>query len=523
MKGFVVPVFCFRLPFVLRRLLPGLLLISLCVPILADIPAPQTVDPKKLSKQADKLIRQGRFRDAERVLVELLAVSPGDSYAKLRLAYTLLKRRQIVDAYDISVEIVKKEPENSYAYAVLGTSILAAGRFPEARQVLFTSLRLNKKQALAWAGLGLLDFYENRIEESRQNLREAVYHDPNQPDYIFALAQVAARGEHYAEAAEAYNRFLSISHDTDVDRRARIRGLIGFLRYLGGKQKLYITSGPDKTVVPFDLTGNRPILEVKVNGRKEPLRFVLDTGSGISVISEETAVRLKVSAIARGGHAKAIGGTGRFEIVYGFLKEVELGNINIRNVPVYIRKFHGDASKVDGYVGLALISKFLTTVDYGTQTFSLTKKATDVPIAETGAISVPLRLTSSGFLSGEVVLEGVVNPLNFIVDTGASVSVISDDVARLEPVSSFERLQRMRVIGAAGVTEDVPSYLLPKVSFGSHSRSSITAIALDLDTINEASGFEQAGILGGNFLRNYRMTFDFKNSRVTFVPIDVNP
>jgi hypothetical protein len=38
--------------------------------------------------------------------------------------------------------------------------------------------------------------------------------------------------------------------------------------------------------------------------------------------------------------------------------------------------------------------------------------------------------------------------------------------------------------------------------------------------INEASGFEQAGILGGNFLKNYRMTFDFKNSKVIFVPID---
>jgi hypothetical protein len=77
----------------------------------------------------------------------------------------------------------------------------------------------------------------------------------------------------------------------------------------------------------------------------------------------------------------------------------------------------------------------------------------------------------------------------------------------------------MRVIGSAGVTDDVPSFLLPRVSFGKHSRKSITAIALDLDTINEASGFEQAGILGGNFLRNYRMTFDFKNSKVTFVPI----
>jgi hypothetical protein len=77
----------------------------------------------------------------------------------------------------------------------------------------------------------------------------------------------------------------------------------------------------------------------------------------------------------------------------------------------------------------------------------------------------------------------------------------------------------MRVIGSAGITEDVPSFLLPKVTMGNHYRKSITAVALDLDLINEASGFEQSGILGGNFLRNYRMTFDFKNSKVTFVSV----
>ncbi len=47
----------------------------------------------------------------------------------------------------------------------------------------------------------------------------------------------------------------------------------------------------------------------------------------------------------------------------------------------------------------------------------------------------------------------------------------------------------------------------------------VTAIALDLDIINEASGFVQAGILGGNFLKNYILTFDFENSKVIFVPI----
>ncbi|MBK9528951.1 MAG: aspartyl protease family protein [Acidobacteria bacterium] len=258
-----------------------------------------------------------------------------------------------------------------------------------------------------------------------------------------------------------------------------------------------------------------------VNGRDEPLRFVLDTGSGISVISDQTAKKLGVRSITKGGFARGIGGDGKFEIIYGLLNEVKIGDVALRQVPVYLRKFHNESHQVDGYIGLALISKFLTTIDYGSQTFSLTRKSDDrKEFAENSeGVSLPLRLTSSGFLSGEVTLEGVVAPLNFIVDTGASISVISSDVAQVESMSSFIGKEKLRVIGSAGVTDGVQTYKLPKVTFGQHTRKDIMAVALDLDLINEASGFEQSGILGGNFLKNYRMTFDFKNSRVTFVSV----
>ena len=138
---------------------------------------------------------------------------------------------------------------------------------------------------------------------------------------------------------------------------------------------------------------------------------------------------------------------------------------------------------------------------------------------ENTGTSLPLRLTSSGFLSGEVQLQGVESPLNFIVDTGASVSVISSDVAKEDGLAAFLGVEKLRVIGSAGITNDVQTYKLPKITFGKHSETDITAVALDLDVINEASGFEQSGILGGNFLKNYRLTFDFRNSKVTFVSV----
>lgn len=487
---------------------------------LAQLSAAPADEIKDLVKQATKLTRNGSFIEAEAILRRAVELDASRSEAKVELAFVLAKQRLLTEAYELSFAVARDEPKNARAMSVLGATLLAGGRFADARLIFYKALAISKREHLAWAGYGMLDFYENNISESLANLEEAIFYEPNEPDYLFAKAQVSARDEKYQQAADAYRDFLSVSNPADADRRARIKGLISFLRYLGNTGRLYAPEGREQASVPFELVGNRPIVQMRVNGKAETLRFVLDTGSGISVVSEETAKRLKVKMITRGGHARGIGGDGKFEIVYGMIRHVEIGGVAVRNVPVYIRKFHKESHPVDGYIGLALISKFLTTIDYGNQTFTLTRKEADArQFRENGAISLPLRLTSSGFLSGEVLVDGLAATLNFIVDTGASVSVISDRVSKIEGISHFVKSEKLRVIGSAGITDDVPSFLLPRVTFGSHSRQDITAVALDLDIINEASGFEQSGILGGNFLKNYRLTFDFKNSKVTFVSV----
>ena len=514
-------------PFQTKRLLRftwiSIILLSFGLSVLAgdDVRQVEVKDAKQLIKQAEKLARRGEHSEAEKLLREVIRQDAANTKAKVMLSYVLLKQRKLNEAYALAVEVAKTDPKNSRAFALVGMTLLNFGNFKEAETILNRAWQINSNEPLAWAGAGLINFYENRIEESVQKLQTAEYLDPNDPDVIFALAQVYSRAERYKEAADAYNRFLSVSPPTDSDRRNRIKGLINFLRYLGQKQELYkIDSRAKQTTIPVQILRDRPIMEIGINGKADKLRFVLDTGSGISVISETTAQRLKIKPVSKGGLARAVGGSGKFEIVYGFLRTVELGDVRVRNVPVYIRKFHDDSERVDGYIGLSLISKFLTTIDYGKSTFILTKKdKNSTENFEKEAIALPLRLTSSGFLSGEVSLPGIETPLNFIVDTGASISVISSNLANTDQMSRFSIDEKMRVVGAAGITENVNSYMIPKVSFGSHTREGIKAIALDLDIINEASGFEQAGILGGNFLKNYRLTFDFQNSRVTFVPV----
>jgi predicted aspartyl protease len=362
-------------------------------------------------------------------------------------------------------------------------------------------------------------------------LRRAVSIDPNEPDYIFSLGQAAARYEMFKEAADSYERFLAIAHKTDADRRARIRGLIDFLRYLGKQGQLYVSTGRDSTAVSFESIDGRPILKVRINGQREPLRFVLDTGSGMSVVSEQTANRLGLRSIARGGMARAVGGAGKFEIVYGFLSSLELGEVRVDNVPVYIRHFFDDKVPVDGYLGLAVITRFMASVDYGDRTFSLVrpkqsdsldllrKTVGNLEPPVTDFVEIPVRTTSSGFLSGEVRLNGIEKPQNFIIDTGASISVVSEKLAALEELAEFMTPHRMRVFGAAGVTEDVKTMLLPRVMLGTLIREQINAAILDLESVNETTGFTQAGILGSNFLRHFRVSFDFRRGVIRLEPL----
>jgi tetratricopeptide (TPR) repeat protein len=512
----------------------GLMGIAICLLSSAPVVAASPGDNKAL-RRADRALRDGEYETAEKLFRELLAKDSHDNAARLGLSFALLKQRLLQEAYDHAARVVLADPLSSRARALMGSAVLASGDFRNSVEEFRTALSLQENESLAIAGLAMVDFYENRLDLAMKGLRRAVELDSEEPDYIFNLGQASARSERYKEAADSYERFLIIAPKTDADRRARIRGLIDFLRYLGQQNKLYELSGKNKTDIPFEAVEGRPVLKVRINGGKELLRFVLDTGSGMSVLSEETAKKLGLRSVARGGLARAVGGGGKFEIVYGFLSSLEVGDVKIDSVPVYIRHFFDDKTPVDGYLGLSVISRFIASVDYGNNTFSLRRPSNlssseQDPAAKTWrseeraslpteTVEIPVRTTASGFISGEVLVQGIEKPQNFIIDTGASVSVVSEKLAEQEDLASYLQPTRMRVFGAAGVAEDVKTVLLPKVLLGTFAREKISAAIMDLEPLNETAGFTQSGILGANFLRHFRVSFDFPHAVIRLEPI----
>jgi tetratricopeptide (TPR) repeat protein len=496
-------------------------------------------------RKAQKEIAAGNFDKAEGIYKELLDKDPKDIDAILGLSFLFLKERDLDRARVEAERALTIDPQNARAQALFGTALLREGELPTAVQHLRSALLLNIREDLALASAAELDLYENRVQEAFQKVKLATSRQPEEPDYWLIYARAASRLEQFRDAADALRRFLRYAPKTDSGRRERIEGVIKFYTYLGNTN-IYQINGKTATV-PLKIKLRRPYLVAKVNG-KGTLRFVIDTGSGVAVISTSAAQRLGIREIARGGRAHAVGGEGTFPIIYGLIDDLEIGGIKLSTVPVYIREIHSPSNAapedtVDGLLGLSVLSNFLVTLDYRHSEMRLDVPTFEVPGIETRDVQVskadskakanaepipnstqagakpednlikttiPFRMTESGLISVEGRLDDDAT-LNFIFDSGASTSVISSSVVdRQNWQKKILDNEIVRIVGAAGITENVKVMYAGKLQVADLLREHLRMPVLNFNRLNEHAGYEQQGILGGDFLHQCRVQIDFR-------------
>jgi tetratricopeptide (TPR) repeat protein len=493
-------------------------------PVRATIPQQQFKEyTDKVNRDARKAMRSGRYDDALKIYSLLINADPRDIQARLGASFAYLKNANYLLSFEQASEAVSLDNNNARAHALAGISLLRSGFIRAAVGELQQAITLDPKGALAYGGAAEIDYYEGRTKESREKAYYAHRLDPDEPDYLVTYARSSSRLEDFKEAADAYQMFLEVAPLTDTERRDRIRGLIQFYRQLAGLQ-VHQISGALIAEVAFQLGADRrPYVHLKLNGRDAT--FVIDTGSGFTVISKDAAKRFGVSDIARGGKSQGIGGTGKFQIVYGLIKSIQIGETRVKMVPCFIRPFHSTKDRppeerADGFVGLSILSHFLTELDYKALRMRLDRSdSRSLPVAGSpGATLVPFRTTQNGLISVEAEIDGNHN-VNTIIDSGASSTVIS--VAAVERLKLHDQIikgQTASVIGAAGVTDNVQMLFIRKCRVADQFQSNLRALVLDFGAINETSGFEQSGILGGDFLRHFKLTIDFNRAQLALQP-----
>ncbi|WP_438483420.1 aspartyl protease family protein [Oleiharenicola lentus] len=278
--------------------------------------------------------------------------------------------------------------------------------------------------------------------------------------------------------------------------------LAGYFLNSRSEQKTIATK-PYEIGVPANVVANLFLVE-STGAYGEPRRFLIDTGSTITLVSPEFAARY-ATANAGGADAQIQAPTGA-EVVKSrvTVSNLKLGKANFAQVPAVISDLgelsHYLGLRVDGIVGFPVFKNYLLTLDYSEKRMTIALRPVNTDSSNRGLVfstrgdtRVPFVNLSVGGQACEV-----------LIDTG------SDGGVSLNPEGLKLNLVGPARAGAlvSTVAGDRRQYLARIEDHVEIGGTSLQRPVVDF-TFGKSS-------VGGEVLRNFALTFDQKQGEVTF-------
>lgn len=266
-----------------------------------------------------------------------------------------------------------------------------------------------------------------------------------------------------------------------------------------GSPQYRITLGP--FVVPPTRTAGLEI-GARVNGGP-PLRLLLDSGAQYLVLDRKTAEKSRCT----GETDLDLVGAGAPAAMLAKLEHaetVQVGDLVLRNVPVVIEN-HKLADGIQGVLPLSLFAGFLIQLDFPAKRLDLLPYPAEFKQPE-GAIGTVLN-------NRVLFVKGTVNEKHegyFLIDTGASYSAISENVARGLRIS--EALAEHVPLQAGTAALDAP--LLRgsvRLRLGSQPVGTGSVVAVDLSTSSRYHQLEISGLIGYPALSGSVLTVSYRD------------
>ena len=270
------------------------------------------------------------------------------------------------------------------------------------------------------------------------------------------------------------------------------------------------TLSPSSARVKFRLAGGaQPLILLPVHiNEAGPFEFILDTGAGTSLLTPELAKQLDVKIIGSkegqsAGGKVAVSLAKADSLAVGDVKlgDVDLGIVDLSHVGKTI------GAKIDGDLGYNFLKHFRVTIDYRECEIRFDDPKRVETFGRTPQTEVSIRLASPAkpLILIDVQLNGR-GPFQFAIDTGTSTSAITPALAKQLGVSSSPMGDGTTAGGNVNVrTGNIGSFQLG----GAKIDNMAVVVADFFEMLSVAVGAKLDGIVGYNFLRNYKVVIDY--------------
>ena len=472
-------------------------------------------DGPLLSQAADIELRLGRMLFEQGQYPEALeayrnAVKTDDSLTMRQARAGVVSSALRVADFDLARReadtLVKAAPRDPEAVSLYGDSLWASGLFDSAEESYRGALAMSPELARGRHGLAKSLLARTKLDEAMNEAQAALRLAPRDLEIHHTVGTIYERMHKYEEAAAAYANYVNLLPNKDKSDKAEwARAEIRFLRSFGQRLPFDMDPGADDQThtVDFRLEKEKIIVRAKVNGSSAQ-DFVVDTGAESTVITRPTLQRLGITPVTYTLSA-GVGDIGLRGLQLARIDSLELGTLKLRNIPCLVKSpplRDVPTRETESLSPLAL--GFSMTIDYKTHKLTFGKHLAP----ETSDLELPLRLYRLATVRG-VVSGG--HAVSFVVDTGGEVISISHSTANAIGKTDMRRIP-LKVWGTSGWEKD--AFLLPGVdlAFNTIQYKNFPVVVLNLDAPSVLLGFQLGGIVGAQFLKNYRVGIDLEHS-----------
>jgi hypothetical protein len=270
------------------------------------------------------------------------------------------------------------------------------------------------------------------------------------------------------------------------------------------------TSEPE--VLPLTFEKNLPLAQVSVNGMPG-IVFIVDSAARGCLIDRERAAAMGLKPVAN-GMGNGSGGSQHVGIIPGV--RLALGKVELEPTECYTfdMKTLGFDSRVDGVLGTPLFDKHIVEIDYPASRARIFQPRDYRPSPKAELFAA--RITVGPIVRGHIKARGQ-DPidLDLELDTGSAhvLTVCTPVVDRHRLLQSADELTPGNTRGVGGRSPDIT---------GRIEELRIGRFALEKPVVRFSRGTSGAfaseqyysANVGGDFLKHYRVTFDFPGSRV---------
>jgi predicted aspartyl protease len=210
---------------------------------------------------------------------------------------------------------------------------------------------------------------------------------------------------------------------------------------------------------------------------------------------------------------------GKVRVPVGSVESLAIGAARVDNVQVAIIDLSdvGNAvgAKIDGDLGYNFLKDFRVTIDYRNNILRLAKGQYET-VGKAVAKEVAFRLASP--LKPLVLVQVTVNGRDtqeFALDTGCSTTMISPELAKALEIAGVP-IPPITTGGGHQVSASVGN--LASLVVGDAGIKNLPVIIADsFSMLNQATGAKFDGIIGYNFLKEFAVTIDYPNGRLSLL------